>query len=403
MPTLRNSRNTSRALSALSLIAGCSAGGAEPGVQVSQSSADGSVAIAETPPPPQATAASMSPAAAGRMAMATRAAGAQSQPSAAGAAQSGAGSGAAGMPAAVGGAGASAAMAGAMATAGVAGTASTGPRDYGARGPFEVLVEKNIGESFRNTNLTDDAARCAALVSGLGSDADGGDWAIYPDDMDRQLYTMFRPHDLGEGVKYPVITWGNGTCSQPLLFEPLLGHLASHGFIVIASNWRWVAGGVEMRRALDFVIEENDNPDSALYGKVAVEKLGASGHSQGSTATVTVGADARVVVTVPIQGASASGVGQLAGPTFLIAGDQDMSVSAASVEAAFRAARVPAVYGLSLGHDHVMPVRMPEPILQAVTAWFRIHLADDAEARPLFYAPCKLCDDPTWRVETANL
>jgi hypothetical protein len=158
-----------------------------------------------------------------------------------------------------------------------------------------------------------------------------------------------------------------------------------------------------MRRALDFVLEENDNPESVLYGKIAVDKLGASGHSQGSTATVTVGADARIVATVPIQGASASGVGQLAGPTFLIAGERDMSVSAASVEAAFRAARVPAVYGLSLGHDHVMPVMMPQPILEAVTAWFRIHLADDAEARPIFYDPCKLCDDQAWRVETANL
>jgi hypothetical protein len=113
-----------------------------------------------------------------------------------------------------------------------------------SRGPYEVVVEKNVGEKFRNTGLTDDSASCASLVSGLGADADGGDWAIYPTDMDRQLYTLFRPAEFKEGEKYPVITWGNGTCSQPLLFEPLLGHLASHGFVIIATNWRWVAGGV---------------------------------------------------------------------------------------------------------------------------------------------------------------
>jgi len=277
------------------------------------------------------------------------------------------------------------------------------PRDYGARGPLEVVVEKNVGEKFRNTNLTDDAARCASLVSGLGGDADGGDWAIYPTDMDRQLYTLFRPAELKEGEKYPVITWGNGTCSQPLLFEPLLGHLASHGFIIIATNWRWVAGGVEMKRALEYVLAENENPESVLYGKIAVDKIGASGHSQGSSATVTVGADKRIVATVPIQGASAAGVRALAGPTFLIAGEKDMAVSAASVESAFRSATVAAVYGLALGIDHVVPVMMPQPILKAVTAWFRIHLAGDSAARALFYDACELCKDPTWRIKTANL
>ena len=126
-------------------------------------------------------------------------------------------------------------------------------------------------------------------------------------------------------------------------------------------------------------------------------------HSQGSGATVTVGADERIMTTVPIQGASASGVRQLSGPTFLIAGGEDMVVSASSIESAFEAATVPAAFGVSLGHDHVMPVMMPEPILEAVTAWFRIHLADDAVARPLFYDGCALCSDATWRMETANL
>ena len=96
-------------------------------------------------------------------------------------------------------------------------------------------------------------------------------------------------------------------------------------------------------------------------------------------------------------------MGQLAGPTFLIAGEKDMTVSPSGIEAAFRAARVPAAYGLSLGHDHVMPVMMPQPILEAVTAWFRIHLAADDDAKQLFYPPCKLCSDPTWRMQVANL
>jgi pimeloyl-ACP methyl ester carboxylesterase len=132
--------------------------------------------------------------------------------------------------------------------------------------------------------------------------------------------------------------------------------------------------------------------------------LGASGHSQGSGATVRVGAESRIVATVPIQGAGAPGVAALKGPTFLIAGEMDTLVSPASIETAFAAATVPAVYGVSMGQDHLMPGQNPTPILEAVTAWFRAHLAADQNARALFYGEaCGLCDDPTWSLQRRNL
>jgi hypothetical protein len=282
-----------------------------------------------------------------------------------------------------------------------------GPIDYGAPGPHEVLIEKNVGETHRNSNVTDDTARCASFVALVGSDADPEvieNLTTYPADMDRQLYTMFRPAVLEDGVKYPVITWGNGTCSHPLLFSELLEHLASHGFIVIASNTRWTSGGVEMLRGLDFAIAENARSDSPLYGKVDTAMLGVSGHSQGSMATVTAGADERVVATVPIQGAGAAAARELHSPTFLIAGELDTLVTPAGVEAAYDAVTVPAVYGLSMGQDHLMPGRAPAPILDAVTAWFKIHLSGDDEARKLFYGDdCTLCSDPRWMIMRKNL
>ena len=282
-----------------------------------------------------------------------------------------------------------------------------GPTDYGARGPHDVLIEKNVGESHRNRNVADDTARCSAFVALVGADADPEvieNLTTYPADMDRQLYTMFRPAVLEDGVKYPVITWGNGTCSHPLLFSELLEHLASHGFIVIASNTRWTSGGVEMLRGLDFAIAENARAASALYGKVDTAKLGVSGHSQGSMATVTAGADSRVVATVPIQGAGVADARRLHSPTFLIAGELDTLVAPAGVEDAYDAVTVPAVYGLSMGQDHLMPGRAPAPILDAVTGWFKIHLAGDEEARALFYGDaCGLCSDARWMLQRKNL
>jgi hypothetical protein len=282
-----------------------------------------------------------------------------------------------------------------------------GPTDYGARGPHEVLIEKNVGTTHRNANVADDTARCAAFIALVGADADPEtieNLTSYPADMDRQLYTMFRPAVLEDGEKYPVITWGNGTCSHPLLFSELLEHLASHGFIVVATNTRWTSGGVEMLRGLDFAVAENARAASPLFGKVDTAMLGVSGHSQGSMATVTAGADPRVVATVPIQGAGVSAARQLHSPTFLIAGELDTLVAPAGVEDAYDAVTVPAVYGLSMGQDHLMPGRAPAPILDAVTAWFKIHLAGDEEARKLFYGDdCTLCSDPRWMLQRKNL
>jgi hypothetical protein len=66
--------------------------------------------------------------------------------------------------------------------------------------------------------------------------------------------------------------------------------------------------------------------------------------------------------------------------------------------------RVPAVYGLSMGQDHLMPGLMPAPILREITAWFKIHLSNDEVAKEVFYGDkCAICDDPAWQVKRKNL
>jgi hypothetical protein len=279
--------------------------------------------------------------------------------------------------------------------------------DFAQRGPYEVATEKNVGEEFRNDNVTDDSAFCRSFVGSIMLPGEGNadeELTNYPSDMDRQLYTLFRPKTLAEGKTYPVITWGNGTCAQPLLYSELLEHIASHGFIVVATNSTSVGSGMEMQRGLDFVIAENEKTGSPLFGKINAELLGASGHSQGSMATVSVGGAARIKVTVPIEGAQAAAARELKGPVFLIAGEIDTLVTPASVESAFDAITVPAVYGLSMGLDHLMPGRMPGPILKAVVGWFATHLLNDSSARSLFYGDgCGLCNDSTWTLERKNL
>jgi fermentation-respiration switch protein FrsA (DUF1100 family) len=284
------------------------------------------------------------------------------------------------------------------------------PTDYAKPGPYKVTIEKNVGASFRNRSVYDDSAQCNLFIAGASSGDPNADPDViakltsYPSDMDRGLYTLFRPETLEADKKYPVLTWGNGTCSQPFLFEELLTHVASHGFIIIASNWRWVASGEEMLHGIDYILSENERSGSPLFGKIDTKALGAFGHSQGSMATVVVGADPRIVSTVPIQGANAADVARLKGPTFIIAGEKDMIVDPKGVEQAFHSATVPAIFGLAMGQDHLMPGLDPSPILKAVTAWLKLQLAGDQSVRDLFYGmPCGLCSDPTWRIERRNL
>src|SRR5512143_1377519 len=48
---------------------------------------------------------------------------------------------------------------------------------------------------------------------------------------------LYRPATLGDdGVRHPVVVWGNGTIGQPVDYAPLLKHWASHGFVVAAAN-----------------------------------------------------------------------------------------------------------------------------------------------------------------------
>jgi hypothetical protein len=42
---------------------------------------------------------------------------------------------------------------------------------------------------------------------------------------------------------------------------------------------------------------------------------------------------------------------------------------------------------------------MPSPYFEAVVAWMRVHLMDDAALRPMFYGPdCELCGDSQWNI-----
>ena len=65
-------------------------------------------------------------------------------------------------------------------------------------------------------------------------------------------HTYYSPATLGQnGVKHPIILWGNGTGTTPPIYDGLLRHFASHGFVVAAANTSNAGSGNEMLAGLD--------------------------------------------------------------------------------------------------------------------------------------------------------
>jgi len=302
----------------------------------------------------------------------TGSAGASATTGTGGAAGSSGGSGGSASGGTTGAGGSGGSNAGAPCTIGAFPTA-----DPSVAGPFATTTENNVGPA-----------------AGVG--ADGGA---------APMFTLFRPTDLAQGgLCHPVITWGNGTGSTPSLYGVLLRHLASHGFVVIASNSPQVSMGdpPPMLAGVTWVLAQNDDPTSVMYQRIDTTHVGATGHSQGGFATTTAGADARIVTIAALSGATAQR--NLHGPAMLFCGGMDTTVPCSTVMSAYNGiTNQPVMLAEYLAADHVSWVTFrgttPSPVEATVTAWMRVHLMGDTALRGRFYgASCTLCQDTAWMV-----
>ena len=76
---------------------------------------------------------------------------------------------------------------------------------------------------------------------------------------------------------HPVITWGNGSFAHPWEYDPFLRHLASWGFVVIASTSTRSAPARRCSRRSPTCARWPRTPTTALFGHVDLEHVGAAG------------------------------------------------------------------------------------------------------------------------------
>lgn len=264
-------------------------------------------------------------------------------------------------------------------------------------GPYGAIMEQNVGKGFEIAEASGEAS-CATVAASFGEPPEITDDSIDLQGVDLTLYTVYRPACMIDGEKYPVITWGNGTCGQTETYGALLRKVASHGYIVFASNSRYTGNNGAMTRALDFAEAANKDSKSVYYNRLDLDKIGAMGHSQGGGATVTAARDSRIDAVI-IWNATASA----SKPFLAVSGDNDITgMTPASMASSINSSAQPSAWlyfhkvpmtGSVSGHLTLMT--QPERVVEAATAWWDYMLKGDKKAGDfLIGTSCGLCNKP---------
>ena len=269
-----------------------------------------------------------------------------------------------------------------------------------AAGPFQVAADKMVGP-----------------LAGYTPDP------IYGDQQQR--FNIYRPKDLAtSGYCHPILVWANGHTDNPEpnpplcvtdsaankwcgQYLPMMNHLASHGFVVIASLSTTTSKGDPLPTiaGLDWLIQQSETSSSPYYHRLDTANIGQLGHSEGAMSTCMVASEPRYKALAAISGTrTLSGVHT---PMLFFCGGKDTVVSCDGVRDVFRTVtNQPAFFIDELNSDHGSWVYQGAKgvSLSMAAAWFRAHLMGDTANRKYFYGPnCTFCTDSRVKVEQNSL
>lgn len=100
---------------------------------------------------------------------------------------------------------------------------------------------------------------------------------------------IWYPADIGKGEQRAALLWANGTFDGavgPEIYDYLLSHLASWGFVVIATRDGKTGYGDTVLDTLAFLRKEAEDRNSPLYRRIDFDRVGVAGHSQGATGAI---------------------------------------------------------------------------------------------------------------------
>jgi dienelactone hydrolase len=157
---------------------------------------------------------------------------------------------------------------------------------------------------------------------------------------------------------------------------------------------------------LSWLLEQAQDSTSPYFQHLDTARIGALGHSEGGASTSIAAADPRISAIATVSGTRT--LTALHGPALFICGELDTVVPCAGIATNFRTVTdQPAMFVNNLGADHGSWLGQngsQGPTFFALTAWFRVHLMDDADNRRFFFGPdCALCTDDRVTIERNGL
>ena len=209
-------------------------------------------------------------------------------------------------------------------------------------------------------------------------------------------YIVVYPENFNARMKLPVVVWSNGTYVPPKSYEDIFSLLAQEGFIVVASTDSLLYDGSVVSGAIDFIIEQNDNPDSPLYRRVDTSRIGAAGHSLGGRSSINAAVkDERIGVVASIAGSNIESERvELQTPALFFAGENDTVIAPQLwVEPMYDACRGPAVYVSLKNAGHVACFTDPELYAYYISNWFYTWLYEDQELKEIFVPNGNMSND----------
>jgi dienelactone hydrolase len=291
------------------------------------------------------------------------------------------------------------------------------------------------------------ALASAALLSSLANAADaqnteslsgtsGRYTAVMEMDTTLADHTVYRPADLSKVQgKLPVVSFGNGGCINiGSAFKTLLGEVASHGYLAIATGPIGPEPAVpgpqskteSLVKAIDWAIAENARKGSPYYGRIDTTKIAVAGQSCGGLQAIAVGADPRVTTVLVLNSgiirggiptpdggtrqpagylpASDADLPKLHTPMlYLIGGEKDQAYRGA--EGDFEAIQKVPVFNANtpVGHGGTWQQPGGGAMGKVAIDWLNWRLKGDAAAAKTFNGdPCGLCKDTAWTVKRKN-
>ena len=271
--------------------------------------------------------------------------------------------------------------------------------DPTAAGPFKVKAEKGVGP-----------------LAGYTPDP------IYGDKQQR--FNIYRPENLADsGYCHPILVWSNGHTDNPEQnppdcvvdsaankwcgqYLPVVQHLASHGFFVIASLSTTTSKGDPLPSivGLDWLLKQVEDSTSAYYHRLDTAHIGAFGHSEGGMATCMMAKDPRFTAISTVSGTST--ISGLHGPALFFCGGQENGVCDNTQKVVDGITTQPAmmINNLNSDHGHWAYEGASGVDLAGFAAWFRLHLMGDTAQRKRFFGDgCTFCTDSRVKVYRNSL